>query len=132
MKIEKVRNVLTSEFFKLDENLQNKIIDNIQMVKAKLYLNLFECNKEDWEKSQFMFCLSVLLYYKEVDDKVIDISKKCNSCVSSFHKLIADSSCLSSNIGYVLSRFKKEIEDIEGYIPDFIEFIKDYSKHIKD
>lgn len=130
MKIDKVREKLLDEFFKLDKKLQNKIIDNIQIIKAKLYLNLFECDKKDREKSQFIFCLSVLLYNQSADDKVIKISKEIIG-LSTFHKLIADSSYLSSTIGFVLGKYNKEIEDIHEYIDDFIKFLKEYSPHIK-
>lgn len=130
MEIDKVREKLLDEFFKLDKKLQNKIIDNIQMIKAKLYLNLFECDKKDMEKSQFIFCLSVLLYNQSADDKIIKISKE-SIVLSTFHKLIADSSYLSSTIGFVLGRYNKEIEDIHDYIDDFIKFLKEYSPHIK-
>ena len=132
MRIDKVREKLLDEFFKLDEKLQNKIIDNIDMIKAKLYLNLFECEKEDWQKSQFMFCLVFIFYKDNADDKVINLTKNMKPSVSTFHKLIGDSYYLNPSIGYVLGRYDKEIEDIEEYIPYFIDFLKDYASNIKD
>lgn len=104
----------------MNEKSQDKIIDNIDMIKAKFISKLVWVWKRRLTEKSVYVLFSFIFYKDNADDKVINLTKNMKPSVSTFHKLIWDSYYLNPSIGYVLGRYDR----YWGIYPWFYRFSK--------